>query len=30
VTNFTAIPWQEQVIFLCDDDDVRCVLDQHA
>jgi hypothetical protein len=29
-SNYSAISWQEQVIFQWDDDEVRFVLDQHA
>ena len=28
--SFPAISWSEQVNFQWDDDEVRCVLDQHA
>ena len=27
---FSYISWQEQVIFQCDDDEIRFVLSQHA
>jgi hypothetical protein len=34
MSNFSEIPWQEQVTFWwddeSDDDEVHCVLDQHA